>query len=511
MPLETMPGMGRTMMAAAPAVPAPTSTSQPAARALETWLGKLLAPCDIASLVVWRVGWGAMIAWWAWDYLTSGRVHELYVRPRFHFTYALFDWVHPWPGARMYLHFLAMAALGLLVACGCLYRLASLLWAAGFTYVFLLEKTNYQNHYYLMLLIGWWMPWLALHRAVSVDAAWRPALVENTVPAWNLWVLRFHLALPYFFGGVAKLDADWLSGMPMRQMLAAHAHWPLVGPLLTRDAMVALFTWGGLLFDLTIVPLLLWRPTRALGYAWCAAFHLLNSVLFDIHLFPWFMLLGSTLFFAPDWPRRVVGDRPLAVPDPRPLRWRELPRAWRLALAAASLYVVFHIWWPLRHHLYPGEASWTEQGHFFAWRMMLRGKLAVVRYYLTDPQLGRTWNPDLRPWLNDMQAGRFPRDPEMILELGQFLARHYQQKTGRRLEVRALALASLNGRKPQLLIDPQVDLARLKRGQMHRPWVLPQTELLPEKPWDLPPMMWERYLDLPPLPTVTGPPDDWPR
>jgi hypothetical protein len=124
--------------------------------------------------------------------------------------------------------------------------------------------------------------------------------------------------------------------------------------------------------------------------------------------------------------------------------------------------------------------------------------------------VGRTWNPDLRPYLNEVQAGRFPRDPEMILELGQFLARECEQATGRRLVVRALALASLNGRKPQLLIDPQVDLTQQKRGQLLRPWVLPQNELLPTTPWDAPPALWERALTLPPLPPVTGPPDDWP-
>lgn len=475
-------------------------------RRLDLWLGLLLAPCDIASLVLFRIGWGAMLAWWAWDYLVSGRVRYLYVEPRFHFTYTWFDWVRPWPGAGMYLHFLALAGLGVLVACGCLYRLACLLWVLGFTYVFLLEKTNYQNHYYLMLLIGGWLPWLPLHRAVSVDAAWFPSRACPTAPAWCLWCLRFHLALPYFFGGVAKLDPDWLAGWPMRQILAGYAHWPLVGPLLTREEAVALFSWGGLVFDLSVVPLLLWSPTRWLAYTLCVLFHLTNSVLFDIHLFPWLMLLSTTLFFPPDWPRRVLGGTPLDLPPLRPQAWADLPPRIRAGLVLFAAYAVFHIWWPLRHHVYPGNPSWTEQGHLFAWRMMLRGKLAVVRYYLTDPEIGRTWNPDLRPYLNDTQAGRFPRDPEMILDLAQFLAREYQRQTGRTLQVRALALASLNGRKPELLLDPHVDLVRLPRGQLHRPWVLPQKELLRERPWDVPPAQWERHLDLPPLPRVTGPP-----
>jgi hypothetical protein len=156
----------------------------------------------------------------------------------------------------------------------------------------------------------------------------------------------------------------------------------------------------------------------------------------------------------------------------------------------------------LRHYLYPGDASWTERGHYFAWRMMLRGKMAGVRYYLTDRETKGTFNVDLRQYINVDAAGRFSRDPEMILDLAHFLAHDYRRQTDHDVEVRALVLTSLNGRKPQLFIDPNVDLAKEPRGFYHRKWIMPQTEPLRKEPWSVPLVEWEKHVDLPPLPQV---------
>src|SRR5439155_21213900 len=104
-------------------------------------LARLVAPIDIASLVFFRIGFGAIAAWWAWDYLATGRVRYYFVQPRFHFTWYLFDGVQPWPGVGMYLHFMALILLALCIAAGCCYRLACVLFAVGFAYVFLLDAT----------------------------------------------------------------------------------------------------------------------------------------------------------------------------------------------------------------------------------------------------------------------------------------------------------------------------------------------------------------------------------
>jgi hypothetical protein len=138
--------------------------------------------------------------------------------------------------------------------------------------------------------------------------------------------------------------------------------------------------------------------------------------------------------------------------------------------------------------------------------MMLRHKTGGVRYYLTDPITLQTWNPDLRPYLNVEQAGKFTKDPELILELAHFLAAEHHRRTGNPLEVRALALMSLSGRKPQLFIDPKTDLSQEPRGFYDRPWIMPLSEPLPNEPWSLPLSEWEKQLNLPPLPQITSGP-----
>ncbi len=479
-----------------------TSTSR---LTIDGIIHRLLKPVDIASLVFFRIGFGSIMAWWAWDYLATGRARALYVEPRFHFTWYGYDWVQPWPGEGMYVHFAGLALLAVAIAFGCCYRAAATLFAIGFTYVFLLDSTNYQNHYYLILLLSWWLIVLPLNRAVSCDARLRPAIASWFVPTWALWIVRFHIALPYVFGGIAKLDSDWLAGEPMRTMLAAKSALPLIGPVLSSEWAVLLMAWGGLLFDLAIVPALLWRRTRSIAYVACVLFHLTNAVLFPIHVFPWFMILATTIFFAPDWPRRVLGGESLKTGPFDAWSSRLSPAMMRVVLLWLASYCMFHVVWPLRHFLYPGRASWTEQGHYFSWRMMVRGKISGVRYYITDSVTGEISIPDVRPHLNAEQANRFVKDPEMILQLAHFLAAEHRRKFGNEPEVRALVLTSLNGRKPQLLIDPDIDLSKELRGLRRREWIVALSEPLRTPAWTVPMAEWERHVTLPPMPIVNAP------
>ena len=466
-------------------------------------VGTLLSPTSIDSLIVLRIFGGAFFAWWAWDYLETGRVTDLYVTPKFHFTYAYLDWIRPWPGEGMYLHFASIIVFAIGVACGVYYRITAPLLAASFTYVFLLDRTNYQNHYYLMLLIAWLFTLVPLNRMVSVDAHYGFSKPESTIPTWMLWLVRFHIALPYFFGGVAKINSDWLCGHPMQEMLAARSNLPVLGPLLAQTWMVPLSAWGSMLFDLSVVPLLWWQKTRFVAYFACVGFHVANSVLFNIHVFPWLMILATTVFFEPSWPRQLLGGQPDAAVPTRPATTPRFQLALFLGLTIASAYIGFHSLWPLRHRLYPGNASWTEQGHHFAWRMMLRGKISGARYYVTDKRTGQTYIPSMKSILAQEQFQRFSHDPEMILHLAHFLARRHKDRFGDVPVVKVLALASLNGRQPQLLIDPNINLVDWDRNEISRPWVVPLREPLPEVSWNVPIAEWERQLKIKPPCQVT--------
>lgn len=474
------------------------------ARREPVWRDGLLrsafAPIDTASLAAFRIGFGLIMAWWSLDYLISGRVHELYIVPRFHFTYYLFDFVRPWPGAGMTIHFLVLFVLALCIAAGFLYRAATVLFAASFTYFFLLDRTNYQNHYYLLMLLSWTLAILPLNRSFAVDASEGLTRRSATFPAWCLWLIRFHVGLPYFFGGIAKLHPDWFAGEPMRTHLMSQS-WPAaIQPLLTSETTINLLIWGGLLFDLGIVPLLLWRWTRVPAYLLCLGFHLTNSLLFQIHVFPWFMILATTIFFAPNWPRRLFGSRKsLAASVAAPATWSGLSRSERLATVSLLVYCLLQIAIPFRHFAYSGDSMWTERGHHFSWRMMLRAKASALRYYVTDKASGESRTVDLRRYVNLEQLSKFSRDPEMILHLAHHVGDEYRRLTGREVEVRALVLTSLNGRKPELLVDPNVDLTQEPRGFYLRTWIMPQREPLRDVAWMVPMLQWEQHVEIPPL------------
>ena len=267
--------------------------------ALRALPARLFAPVDIASLACFRIVFGAIMLWEVIRYFSHGWIERYFITPTFHFTFYGFGWVQPWPGDGMYWHFFALGVLALLIMVGFLYRLSAALFFLGFTYVFLLDQARYLNHFYLVCLLSLLMVLIPAHRALSVDALARPSLRAATAPAWALWLLRAQVGLVYFYAGVAKLNGDWLRGEPIRDWLAYRTDFPIIGPLFTQEPVMWMFAYGGLLLDLLLAPLLLWRRTRWFAFALAVLFHLLNAGLFSIGIFPWLMIAATVMFFPP--------------------------------------------------------------------------------------------------------------------------------------------------------------------------------------------------------------------
>ena len=474
----------------------------PLMRVWGAFLGRLFAPVDIASLVFFRIAFGLLMLWEVSRYFSNGWIQRDYIDPVFHFSYYGFGWVQPWPGYSMYLHFLALAALALCIAFGLWYRVSTVLFFLGFAYVFLIDQAYYLNHFYLIVLFGFLLIFVPAHRSFSVDALRRPEIRSGTAPAWALWVLMAQMALVYFHAGLAKLNSDWLRGEPMRSRLASKTDFPLVGALYTEEWVAYLFSYGGLLLDLLIVPLLLWRRTRLVAFVFALGFHLMNSQLFGIGVFPWFAIAATTLFFPPSWPQRFVGFLRGLRRNPRrqeeasergreeeqetreenvtsaavPARLRA--RQW-VVFSLLGVFLAVQLLVPLRHFLYPGNVSWSQEGHRFAWHMLLRDMDAKGRLYATDPESGRTWQIDLSEYLTRRQASNMLRWPDMTLQFSHWIGEKYRAQGHEQIEVRARVLASLHGREPQFLIDPTVDLTKQPRTLAPAPWVLPLEEPLP--------------------------------
>ncbi|HJT81113.1 MAG TPA: HTTM domain-containing protein [Chthoniobacterales bacterium] len=433
-------------------------------------------PVDNATLIFFRVAFGALMFWEVTRYFSDGWIAHYWIKPRFFFTYYGFSWVHPWPGYGMYIHWAILGLLALFVAAGFLYRLSVALFFLGFTYSFLLDQTNYLNHFYFICLLSFLLIFLPANRALAIDAGMRPALHSETAPAWTLWLLRAQVGVVYFFAGIAKLSPDWLRGETARAFLSQDGQLMLTIPLIRAEWMPCLLTYGGLLFDLLIVPALLWRRTRIAAFGVAVIFHLLNARLFSIGVFPWLSIAATTLFLSPSWPRKlaavILPARASAVPakTPPPSERKQM-----IILSLAGLYVVVQLLVPLRQFLYPGSTDWTYQGHRFSWRMLLLDRFATSEFFVTDPNAGTTARIDPAQFLTPRQVSRMGPRPDMVLQFAHYLAAVLPRAGPKPLQVRARVLVSLNDREPQLLVDPNVDLAAEKRSLRPAKWILPRS------------------------------------
>lgn len=428
-------------------------------------VGKLFAPVDIAPLVFFRITFGLLMILEVTGYTVAGLVRTNWVQPEMHFTYFGFEWVKGPPGNWTYVLVAVclVAAVGIMV--GAFYRISAAIFAVGFTWFYLVEQSNYMNHFYLICLLAVVALVLPADRALSIDVRRGAVARAETAPAWTLLLLQFHIAVAYFFGGIAKLNGDWLRGEPVRTWLYTGPMGRELGSAFHNEVTVYLLSYGGLLFDLLVVPLLLWKKTRWIALAAAITFHLSNAYLFNIGVFPFLSIAMTLLFVAPSWHRKVLRLRAQKNTG--------VDLKWGASWAVCSLlgvYVAYHLLMPFRHWLYPGNVHWTEEGHRYSWHMMLRTKEGTAYFIVEDRTSGEMWRVRPQPYLSSRQFRKMSVHPEMVLQFA-----HYLREKWKPLDVAVYAVVQvkLNDHKPALLVDPTVDLTREKLGLGRSDWILP--------------------------------------
>ncbi len=415
---------------------------------------------DPRSLVAFRVLFGAIMAFGAVRMLATGWIDPLFVEPSFYFKYPGFSWVQPLTRDGMYALYASLAVLATCIALGAFYRAATLLFTLGFAYAQLIDVTNYLNHYYLVVLLGFELTLVPAHAAYSVDAWRKPELRRRSVPAIALWLLRFQLAVVYVFAGLAKLQADWLlQAQPLKVWFAARDELPLIGWLLRQEATAYAASWAAFLYDTTIPLWLSWRKSRALAFCAVLSFHALTFIFFDIGLFPFIMTAGATLFFAPDWPKRLLKAPPGAIASSPSRHW----------LTAFAIFACVQVVVPLRHYAYGADVIWDEEGMRFSWKVMVREKNGSISYRVRSPSRGRTWIVSPHDYLTWRQANEMSGQPDLIAQLAEHIAHDFAARGIEDVEVFTDAWVSLNGKKLARLIDPGVNLLHIDR-----PWLLPR-------------------------------------
>lgn len=431
---------------------------------------RLSAPIDGSWLALYRIGFGACMLWQMWKFFSTDLIRSLYVEPTHHFTWLGFDFVRPWPETWMYLHFSVMAVAASCILVGFYYRVACSVFCVGMTWIFLIDQSWYLNHYYLICLLSFLGIFLPASRQWSIDAILNPSMRSNRVPTWTLWLMRYQLAIPYFFGGVAKMNADWIHGEPMRTWLAETTDFPVIGAYFTEAWCVQLFVWGGMLLDLFVIPLLLWRRTRPLTMVVVICFHLTNARLFQIGVFPWLMICATlVIFLPPDTIARVLrrpdtDENDLSRTDHRP------SSPGTVVTGLLLTFVVLQAVFPLRHWFYPGHTAFTREGHQFAWRMRLNIRGTYFKFTATDPETGASQVLSLNSWLTGMQEDEMG-EADHLLQLARWMEDDLKASGMTDPVITVEAYVALNGRPATQFVDPQLDLTQQQRSWWPADWI----------------------------------------
>ncbi|GGK73192.1 HTTM domain-containing protein [Rufibacter glacialis] len=440
---------------------------------LFTWLRQ---PVDNAPLVVFRWCFGLLLFLESGGAILTGWVKKALVEPAVHFPFIGFEWLKPLPGNGMYFYYGVMAVLGLLVMVGLFYRASitafTLLWWGAY----LMQKASYNNHYYLLLVLCFLMMLVPAHAYASLDAKRRPELRSPSCPRWCLLIFVVQMAIVYTYAALAKIEADWLAGIPINMWFANKSHFYLIGGLLQEACFQKLVVYGGIFFDLLIVPLLLWRPTRKWAFILAIFFHGFNSAVFHIGIFPYLALALCLFFFPPETIRRkLLPRKPAFAPDAPVCSTHGLRTREKALFLLLGLHFLVQIALPLRHWWFPGNANWTEEGHRMAWHMMLRSKSGYAQYRVVAD--GQVFWEYPQQHLTPKQARMVATHPDLIWQYSQFLKNKYQTLGYSQVKVFAHTQVSLNRRPHQLLVDSTVNLAAVPWSP-HRPspWVLPLQE-----------------------------------
>ncbi len=442
------------------------------------WIGS----CHIAPLVSIRILFGLLVAFSTIRFLALGWVNEHFVCPDFNFKYYGFEWVEI-PGAFwVYTLHIFLIIASLFMALGLFYRCSALATFLLFTYIQLWDATYYLNHYYFISLFALLMTIVPAHASFSLDAYINPKLFSNRVPRWTIIILKLQLAIVYVYAGIAKINTPWLlEALPLKIWLPSRGDYFLLGPLFQQEWVAYAFSWIGMLYDIFIVVLLLYKRTRLIGFALVVVFHLLTRWLFPIGIFPFVMICMTLIFFSPRWhyDLQCRFRRFLRIPKQihlyytrfRSFRWPLFTQ--KTLLVLLGVFFMFQLLFPFRYLLYKDSLFWKEQGYRFSWRVMLIEKAGHAIFFVNEKgstRKGEVFNDD---FLTAQQQKQLAIQPDFILQYAHFLKDHYSKKGMKDPEVRAEVYVTLNGNPSKLYIDSSVNLAAINDSWAPRDWVMP--------------------------------------
>ena len=424
---------------------------------------------DNSALIVFRIVFGLLCFLESVGAIFTGWVKRTLVEPKFTFPFIGFEWLQPLPGNGMYYYYALMGVFALFIMVGYKYRFAMISFTLMWSATYLMQKSSYNNHYYLLMLISSIMVFLPANKYASVDVRLKPELQRYAMPQWCRYVIFLQLFIVYTYASIAKLYPDWLDTTFIEALMRGKKDYIIVGHLLQQKWVHYILAYGGILFDGLIVPLLLFKPTRKYAFIISIGFHLFNSFVFQIGIFPYLSLAFALFFFPLETIQKVFLKKKVFYTANQVV----IPKLKAPLLLVFLVYFLIQIGLPLRHHFFKDNVLWTEEGHRLSWRMMLRTKSGSARYYIENKTTGKRTLVNLNDYLSKKQKRTASTKPDIIWQFSQRLKQDFK-KRGEDIAVFVDCKVSINGKPYKTFINPKVDIASVKwSATKHSSWVLP--------------------------------------
>ena len=443
---------------------------------LKTYLSKNYSA---SPLIIFRIGFGFMMLYSIIRFWSKDWINTLYLQPKFHFTYYGFEWVKPL-GNLTYLLFFICGLSALFVALGFKYRVAIITFFLSFTYIELMDKTTYLNHYYFISILSFLLIFLPANSSFSIDSYLKKKSYR-LVPKWSIDAIKLLVSIVYVYAGLTKINSDWLfKAMPLKIWLPSKYDLPFIGEtLMQQNWFHYAMSWSGMIYDLTIPFLLLYKKTRWFAFGLVVFFHVFTGILFPIGMFPYVMIVSSLIFFEAGFHHKIILFLKRILNYFFKLKQKIVVKEiynfkhQKITIIVLSLFFIIQLFLPFRYALYPNELFWTEEGYRFSWRVMLMEKMGYANFKIANSKTGNFFYVDNQDFLTPLQEKQMSFQPDFILEYAHFLGDHFKSKGHKNIQVFVESYVALNGRLSQPFINKNIDLYQQKETFNPKEWILP--------------------------------------
>jgi uncharacterized membrane protein YphA (DoxX/SURF4 family) len=399
----------------------------------------------------------------------TGWIKRTMIDPEFTFNFIGFEFLQPLPGSWMYMYYGVMGTFGFCIMLGYKYRFSAIMYTIMWSATYFMQKASYNNHYYLLILLSAIMVFQPANKYASIDVKQNPHIKSTSMPRWCSLLFIVQLIIVYTYASIAKMYPDWLDLTVAENLMSAKKHYYIIGEVIQHKVMHYVVAYGGILYDGLIIPLLLFKPTRKWAFIASIFFHMFNSIVFQVGIFPYLALGFSVFFFEP----RIIHKLFLKKKQFYESEEIIVPKNYKPYLAIVAIYIMLQIALPLRQHVIQDNVLWTEEGHRLSWRMMLRSKNGVVKYRVVNKNTNDTTIVKLRDYLSPKQRRIAATKPDIMWQFAQRLKQEYAAN-GEEIAVYVDSRVSVNGRSYQQFTDNTVDIAALPWNVFkHSSWILP--------------------------------------